>query len=261
MGKLFTSLHYGDVHFPFQDDSALSLLYQITGAIKPDLVACHGDLLDCYSISSFAKDLHLRPSLGREIEMATDHFALLNRLAPRARKLFIKGNHEDRLEREIKRMATKPEALEILRLPQVSESLTWPSILGLGKLGWEYHEKRTILFDKLILKHGDVVRKFSGYTAKAECEKYRKGGISGHTHRRGVFEHTDWNGVHGWWEHGCLCDLNPEYTEDPNWQSGFLVVTWSDDRSAYAVEEVRIHDGVTIFRGRTYTAQPIARAA
>lgn len=254
MAKPFTSLHYGDVHFPFQDDAALAIFYKIATALKPDLVACHGDLLDCYSISSFAKDIHARPALGDEIALAIDHFQRVNAAAPKARRLFFKGNHEDRLQREIKRMATKPEALEILRLPQVSESLSWPSLLNLKALGWEYHDRRYNLFDKLILKHGNIVRKWSAYTAKEEYGKYGKSGISGHTHRRGVFEITDWNGVHAWWEHGCLCDLTPEYMEDPSWQQGFVVVTWNEDRSAYGVEEVRIHDGSAFFRGKLFTA-------
>jgi hypothetical protein len=252
--KLFTSLHYGDVHFPFQDDVALDLLYQITGVVKPNLVACHGDLLDCYSISSFAKQLQHRPSLRDEIDLAVDHFETMNGLAPKARRLFFKGNHEDRLQREIRRMATKPEALEILRLPTIESALTWPALLNLAQLNWEYHDRRYNLFDKIILKHGNVVRKWSAYSAKEECGRYSKSGISGHTHRRGVFEHTDWNGVHAWWEHGCLCDLEPEYVEDPNWQQGFLVVTWTEDRESFGVEEVRIHDGTAMFRGKLYTS-------
>lgn len=254
MARLYTSLHYGDVHFPYQDDAALSILYQITAALKPDLVVCHGDLLDCYSISKYEKDIHHRPSLASEITQTQEHFALMRRLSPRARRWFFKGNHEDRLQREIRRMAAKPEALEILRLPSVSQALTWPELLDLEELGWEYFDRRTLLFDKLVLKHGSAVRPHGAYSAKAEYDKYRKSGISGHTHRRGVHEARDYNGTHAWWEHGCLCDIDPDYVEDPNWQQGFLVVTWTDDRSSFGVEEVRIHDGEAMFRGKRYRA-------
>lgn len=255
MPKAYTSLHYGDVHFPYQDDRALDLLYQIVADLKPDLVACHGDLLDCYSISKYEKRFGHRPPLHEEIAIAKSHFSQVGRLAPKARKLFFKGNHEERLHAEIRRMASRPEALEILRLPTVETALTWPALLDLDRLGWEYHDRRYNLFDRMVLKHGNVVRKWSAYSAKEEHGKYSKSGISGHTHRRGVFEHTDWNGVHAWWEHGCLCDLTPEYVEDPNWQQGFLVVTWSDDKQSFGVEEVRIHDGETFFRGKLYTSR------
>jgi hypothetical protein len=250
MPKLYTSIHYGDVHFPFQDDAALAVLHETIALLKPNMIVCHGDLLDCYAISKYEKDIFRRPSLANEILQAQDHFRHINSLAPRARKLFLKGNHEDRLQREIRRMAAKPEALEILRLPGVAGAMTWPELLELQRLGWEYHDRRTLLFDRLVLKHGSKVRPHGAYSAKAEYEHYRKSGISGHTHRRGVHEARDYNGTHAWWEHGCLCNIDPEYTEDPNWQQGFLVVTWSDDRSAFGVEEVRIHDGTAVFRGR-----------
>lgn len=260
MSKLYTSLHYGDVHFPFQDEDALSLLYQITQAIKPDLIACHGDLLDCYGISSFNKSLTHRQTPADEIALAKSHLREMKRLAPKARCLLFEGNHEDRLGRTISSLATRPEALALLGLPSVSSALSWPSLLDLSTLGWEWHDKRYVLFDRMILKHGSKVSKWSAYTARSEWEKYAKSGISGHTHRRGVFEHRDHNGVHGWWEHGCLCNLDPDYVEDPDWQSGFLIVTWSEDRKSFGVEEIRIHDGSTIFRGKTYHAQERAVA-
>lgn len=251
--KLFTSIHYGDVHFPFEDASALSILEQIIAFTRPDLVACHGDLVDAYPISSFAKSLKYH-SLGDEIALAKSHLKRIRKLAPKARLMLFEGNHEDRLSRTISSMASKPEALAILGLPSVSEALSWPSLLNLREMGWEWHDKRYVLFDKMILKHGTKVSKWSAYTARSEWEKYAKSGISGHTHRRGVFEHRDHNGVHGWWEHGCLCELNPDYVEDPDWQQGFLVVTWSEDRKNFAVEEVRIHDGTTVFRGKVFEA-------
>lgn len=259
--KLFTSIHYGDVHFPFEDSDALAILEQIIVATKPDLVACHGDLLDCYSISSFAKSLSHRATLGDEIVLAKSHLKRIRKLAPKARCMLFEGNHEDRLSRTISQMATKPEALALLGLPSVAEALSWPSLLELDALGWEWHDKRYVLFDRMILKHGTKVSKWSAYTARSEWEKYAKSGISGHTHRRGTFEHRDHNGTHAWWEHGCLCDLDPDYVEDPDWQQGFLVVTWSEDRKSFGVEEVRIHEGETVFRGKVYSSRPTEQVA
>lgn len=249
-----TSIHYGDVHFPFESAPGLSLLEQIIADVRPSVIACHGDLLDCYSISRFAKNPQKRISIGEEIELATAHLARISALAPRARRLFFQGNHEERLARTIAQAAEKPALLELMRLPTVARALSWPELLQLDALGWEFHEKKYVLFDKLVLKHGSKVSKWSAYTARAEWEKYAKSGISGHTHRRGAFEHSDYNGVHGWWEHGCLCDTDPDYVEDPDWQQGFLVVSWSDDRRNFGVEEVRIHDGCAVFRGKLYNA-------
>lgn len=115
------------------------------------------------------------------------------------------------------------------------------------------YPRHDVLFDRLILTHGEVVRSGSGESAKAEYRKYGKSGMSGHTHRRGVYEHRDYNGFHAWWELGCLCLIRDDYTTFPDWQQGFAVVTWSDDRSEFAVEEIRIHEGKAWFRGRLLT--------
>jgi hypothetical protein len=248
----YVSVHYGDVHFPFHDPKALEVLYQVTADLCPDLVVCHGDLLDCYSLSRFEKDPRQRPSLQDELKLAAEHLGTMTYLSPFAERWFLLGNHEDRLRRTIWDLAKEVPAAQLIQLPNVWENLEWGKLLGADDLGWEVIDGKRVLFDKLVLKHGNVVRQQSAYTARAELERYQKSGISGHTHRRGVFEKRDLNGTHAWWEHGCLCDLDPSYVSDPNWQSGFLVVTWSADRERYGVEEVRVHDGAAIFRGRTY---------
>lgn len=260
-GAAFTSVHYGDVHFPFQDDAALDVLYAIVRDLQPDLIACHGDLLDCYSISRYEKDPKHRPSLQDEMRQAAEHLGLLTSLAPNAERKFFLGNHEDRLRRIIWDLAKDVPAAQLLTLPNVWESLSWEKLLGAEQLGWKVHESKEVLFGKLILKHGSVVRKWSAFSAKGEYEKYGKSGISGHTHRRGVFEHRDHNGAHAWWEHGCLCNTDPDYCEDPDWQSGFLVVSWTEDRKNFGVEEVRIHEGRAFFRGRMYDGSRVERRA
>lgn len=250
----FTSLHYSDTHFPFADPQALSILYQLIEELQPDLIVDHGDLLDCTSISRFEKDPLHRVTLQDEIQMAAVHLARITDLAPHAERVFIEGNHEDRVRRLIWDMASDPKTREILRMPGVMAAMELPALLGMDGLGWEYVTGKRVLFDRLIVKHGNVVRKWSGQSAKEEWLKYGKSGMSGHVHRRGVFEHRDWNGVHAWWELGCMCDVNPAYMEDPDWQQGFAVVTWNEDRTAFGVEEVRVHSGRAMFRGRVYQA-------
>lgn len=253
-GRAYTSLHYGDVHYPFQDDAAVRVLYAITKDLQPDLVVCHGDLLDCYKISRFQKNPHHRVTLQREIELAAEHLGTMAGLAPNAEKRLYKGNHEDRVRRLVWEMAQSDASAQLLTLPGVAASLELPTLLGLKALGWDWYESRSTLFEKMILKHGDVVRKHSAMTAKGEWEKYGTSGISGHTHRMGSFFHRDQNGSQGWWEHGCLCNLEPDYCPDPDWQNGLCVVSWSEDRTRFAVEPVFIHEGEAYFRGQRYAA-------
>jgi predicted phosphodiesterase len=251
----FTSVHYSDTHYPYQDDRALNILYQVLHDIQPDLIVDHGDLLDCTSISRWEKDPRNRVTLQDEIQMAAEHMARVRSIVPSAKCWFIEGNHEDRVRRLIWDLASDSKTRELLQMPGVMENLELPALLGCERLGWKYHGGKVVLFEKLILKHGNAVRKWSGATAKEEWLRYGKSGMSGHTHRRAAFEHRDWNGVHAWWELGCMCDVDPSYMEDPDWQQGFVVATWSEDRRTFGVEEVRIHEGTAIFRGRVYRSE------
>lgn len=251
---VFVSVHYGDTHYPFADADALAVFIAILRDLQPDLIAHHGDLLDCYSISRYEKNPAERVTLQDEIGAGARHLAEIAKTAPDARRLLLCGNHEDRLRRLIWKMSRDFPARSLLQLEDVRAALDWPSLLGLESSGWEWHEDKVVLFDRLILKHGTTVRKWSGYSAKAERERYSKSGMSGHTHRMGAHFHRDWNGQHGWWELGCLCDLNPEYVEDPDWQQGFAVITWNEDRTHFTVEPVHIHEGQAAFRGNIYTA-------
>ena len=46
----------------------------------------------------------------------------------------------------------------------------------------------------------------------------------GHTHRLGIYYRRNRGGVHAAYENGCLCSLEPEYAQYPDWQQGFSVV-------------------------------------
>lgn len=250
------SLVFGDTHVPHQDDAAVATIEAVIADMGPDTILHTGDLLDCYTISAFAKDPNRKFSLQDEIDAAR---ALLHRwaqLAPRSRRVLLEGNHEDRLRRVIWNLPGG--AAELARLTAFKRAITWPALLGLADVGWEFvpteEQTRTSVLPKIITKHGTVVRKWSGFTAKGEWERYGKGGLSGHTHRLGKFYHRDHNGSHVWVEAGCTCRLDPDYMTDPDWQQGFLVITHTADGERYTVEDVYIENGVAVWRGKVYAA-------
>lgn len=250
----FTSVHYSDAHFPFHDPRVINILYQILDYTNPGIVVDHGDTIDCTEISKYPKDPYNRIGLKEEIRLGAEHFGTVHALTPDADHVWLEGNHEERLQRLVWGLAENRAAGEILTLPAVKEALSWPSLLGIGELGWEAvpYPGHKLLFNKLILCHGEKVRKDSGSSEKAEHDHYGKGGISGHTHRIGYFGKRDYDGEQGWWGLGCCCLIRADYTSFPNWQQGFAVVTWSADRSHFAVERVRVFDGVAHFRGKRF---------
>lgn len=125
-------------------------------------------------------------------------------------KVAITGNCE-RIQRYLKK---HPELYSL-------DALKLPNLLGLDKFNIEYSDKG-IKLGSLKIIHGTIVRKFSGYTARAEMEKNDCSGISGHTHRLAVYYKRTPSRDLMWAESGCLCDLNPEYINDPSWNQGFL---------------------------------------
>ena len=252
----FESVHYSDIHFPYQDNRALNVLLQVMEDVRPQFVCDHGDTLDCEEIGRFAKDPCTRVSVSEEIQMAAGFCGVVHALTPDAQHVWIEGNHEDRLRKLIWKLADTREAGEVLTLPEVQQALQWGRLLGVEELGWETipYKEHFMLRDRLILKHGHSIRKWAGYTARAEHETYGCSGMSGHTHRQAAyFQRNAW-GVHGWWELGMLGTIRNDYVTWPNWQQGFAVATWSGEE--YGVELVQVNEGVAFFRGRRYEGGP-----
>jgi len=254
----FTSVHYSDIHFPHHDPATLNVLYDILSQLEHeggvDLVVDHGDLLDAEQLSRWPKDPHHRTSLRDELLMAAKHCGIVNALTPDAEHWFLAGNHEARITKTIWALCESRSAGELLTLPEVTETMQIENLLGLTKSGWDYtpYPKHRILFDKLVLCHGETAKKHSGASERAEYERYGKGGASGHTHRVGHYSLRNAHGTHSWWGMGMMGKVRDDYTSFPNWSQGFLVITWSEDRTEYHVERVRIFDGVGYFRGQRY---------
>lgn len=254
-GRWRTAVIYGDSHFPFQDDKALRVVAGIVVDAKPDLVVHLGDLVDCYQgLSKYSTDPTRLHSLQDEIDAARVHLHQIADLAPSAEKILLGGNHEDRLRKTIWDLPGRFRALTELRVFQ--KSMTWPALLELDAIGWDWVDYRAQpvvgKIPKLLLKHGDTVRKWAGATGLAEWQKHARSGASGHTHRLGTFYHRDMNGSHVWHEVGCTCTLEPEYVRQPDWTHGCLVVTYSHDW--FHVSQVYIENGRAVWRQKEYAA-------
>jgi transposase-like protein len=255
-GRTIVGLLYGDTHFPYQDDRALAIVGQIAEQLQPDVIVHMGDLLDCYSLSRFDKDPTRMETIQDEIDMGRAHMAQMRRRSPNSQYILLEGNHPDRLRRVLWKLPG--EAAFLHKLTAFRETMTWNYLLGLDDLDIEFvpygTESRYEFLPKFIVKHGNVVRKHSAMSAKAELEKYNRSGASGHTHRLGMFMHRDHNGNHIWLETGCTCGTDPEYTADPDWQQGCVVMTFDKTTGAFQAEVVYIKDGLAVFRGQVLTA-------
>jgi len=248
---------YGDTHWPFACPKTLAIIGAVIDTVRPHVLIHMGDLLDCYSLSSYEQDPARRGSLQSEINLAAAHLGNMSILAPYARRIYLEGNHEDRLRRRL--WAAQGGAEALLSLDVVKRELTWPRLLSLDKSKWEFipyqEQTRHELLPKMVVKHGHVVRKWSARSAQGEWEKYSRSGASGHVHRLGEFYHRKYGETnHFWVETGCSCTLDPDYMPDPDWINGCVVLTFDTDTGAAQVETVNIARGIAVYRDQVYRA-------
>jgi hypothetical protein len=206
-----------DWHIPFEDPKVVSLMIAWCKAEQPEIIVMH-ELHDFYLLSRFDKDPERKFTIQDEIDGVNRYMAQLRKACPKARMILLNSNHLARLKKYIWREA---EGLAGLR------ALNIEALLELKKFNIEFKENFT--FKGVLFKHGDIVRKYSSYTAKGEHEREQVSGVSGHTHRLGMHFHTTRGGSNVWMEAGCGCLLTPEYISGiPDWQNGFAVFCFEE---------------------------------
>ena len=208
------SVFIPDAHIPHLEEAIFEKLLQFLHDFQPQKIFILGDWMDFYNLSKFDQDPALFGQLQRELNLGKFYLEEIRSACPKAEGIFLEGNHEDRLRRWLWK---NPEIASLM-------ALDIPSLLGLNEVGFDfipygdYYEYN----GSLIVKHGDIVRMHSAYTAKAELEKHGVSGISGHTHRLGQFNKTDNGGQRVWQEAGCICKMELPWSKNNNWQQGFV---------------------------------------
>ena len=146
--------------------------------IPPELIAGYiiqaGDLLDLYSFSRYEKDADYttpQAELKKGLKQATEMWAKIRKLAPKAKCYQLIGNHEDRLSKTIARKA--PELASIC--PSIQDLFKFPGVKVLDS------SKDHIELFGVIYTHGH-------YTKLGDHAKYyRKPVVHGHSHKIGLY--------------------------------------------------------------------------
>lgn len=93
-----TILAFGDVHIPHQNVRALEVFCRVAERVRPDMIVCLGDLLDCGQFSTHPPT-HGVPETDYQDDLLQAR-QLLDRLQKYCRRLVVvEGNHEYRLDR------------------------------------------------------------------------------------------------------------------------------------------------------------------
>lgn len=214
-----------DIHIPFQDKKAVDVALQYLVINQPDVVVLNGDVLDMFMLSRFTKGEGRNPM--EEIAMCRDFLRQIRDAVPNAKIYYVIGNHETRLERYVLTKAPELASLveDVFTIIKTSDF----DIRGCASL---------IVNDNFVFKHGTLLGNKSGLSAIKEMENSYMSGATGHTHRLCKYIARKAGRKFIWIETGCLCDLNPEYVIQPNWQQGFAVINFKNGKvhSAHAIE-------------------------
>lgn len=214
MKKLFV---IPDVHSPFYDRLAMRLVKLAIKEFKPNILVQCGDLLDCYSLSSFVPDPSRRLLFKDEVKITEKLLDELDSVAGGATKIITLGNHEERLERYLHG-----------RGPALTgtKGLTIDEQLNLTKRGWHVTAyKDYCRVGKAIFTH-DLDYGYAGVARKALRDAQHTV-IVGHAHRIETLVEGDATGTpkyaacFGWLGNPARADYKHRLKANRDWAQGF----------------------------------------
>ncbi len=230
-----------DIHFPYQNNEALTTALDYCKQQKITHLLLNGDIMDCYQISSFDRDPKA-DGIKYEIDLTRAFLATIQEKFKGVKIIFKGGNHEQRLIRYLRRKAPELLGLEVLSLD---------SLLGLRERSIDYvPDNKLIEAGNLLIIHGhefghqifSPVNPARGYFLKSKTNV-----IGGHNHQ--VSSHSE-NRLDGKqivaYSTGHLADPHPEYKPVNNWSHGFAVIKFvkNSGRLDFVVSNKKIINGI-----------------
>jgi len=219
-----TMLAFGDVHIPHQNPRAVEVFCRAAERIRPDLIVCLGDLLDCGQFSSHPPT-HGVPETDY-VDDLREANTLLDRLQEACNRLvMVEGNHEYRLDRWAAATAEGRGAYSMLApRSRLASGRSRFGYVPYGSVGGTYPHYR--VNSRIIAVHG---WSYARHATKNHLQiSQGKSVIHGHTHR------ADASIIQSIWSPGkviqarsagCLCKPIPLYgTGRPvEWVNAFIL--------------------------------------
>jgi predicted phosphodiesterase len=231
---------FGDVHIPYHDNDALETMFDKFEEEKVDGIYINGDLLDFYTLSFHEKDPR-KARFKDEIEAGREFLEYVRDRFPGIPIYFIPGNHENRLERYLRR-----KAVEILDVDEFRLDV----LLQVGATRIEYIPFRSrVSFGNYLIEHGDKIPGAGGVVpARTALMKLKTNVIINHFHKTSsssqrVYNIDDSSTINGY-SLGCMCELEPEYLEINEWNHGFAIL--DNKKGKISVRQFKIENGKII---------------
>jgi predicted phosphodiesterase len=261
---------------PTHDEYAIDLAFALTKQLDPDLIVMVGDNLDLPEFGKYRLSSAYALTTQASIDRATLLCAQLRTHAPRAKIVWLAGNHEERLVNFVIdnakaafgiRRGNTPGGWPILSIPYLCRFDDYDVEYIPGYPAGQYW-----INQRLRVIHGTKVRS-NGSTAHAYLNTEKTSVIYGHIHRREWAERSreDYDGPKTIMavSPGTLarCDGSVPSTKGSidldgrpmtiveDWQQGIGVVTYQPGEGSFFYEQVPFHDGSAFFRGKFYHAK------
>lgn len=227
-----------DLHFPYQNNKAITLALDYGKEKKVDCILINGDLIDFATISRHDKDWRAR-SIAEEFDAVRAFLNTLRSHFPKTKIVFKHGNHDERWEKFLYNKA--PEIFDV-------NDFQLEVLLKLGELKIDtVKDKKPIKIGKLTALHGhELAGGGAGGVnpARATFLKTLSNVIVGHYHKTSSNTETTMNGdIIAVNSVGCLCDLNPLYMPINRHNLGFAYCELDIKTGEYHLDNLKIIKG------------------
>ena len=230
-----------DLHIPYHDVTALSIAIAYGKEKGINCIFINGDLLDFFQISRFMK-IKRKRSVAQELETAREILDILNKEFPNIPIIFLKGNHDNRLEHYLAEKAPELLDCEEFKLEELLEAKK-RNVLVL-------EDNVLVKVGKLTITHGHLLLR--GFFAPVNAARgtflrAKASTLISHVHKVSMHTETTINQkTIVTYSTGCLCELNPEYSPFANnYSHGFAHVT-TKANGHYKVRNIQILNGEII---------------
>jgi hypothetical protein len=225
-----------DCHIPYQNKKAYNLMIKIAKDLCPDEVVILGDYADFYSVSSHAKDPRVVNILIDEVAEVNKKLDELDEKFPNAKKIYLEGNHENRLERYlVDRAPALFGVTETRFLFDIDKRPNWRFI------PYGPRQKHSVLGSYLYAKHTPLANSAKATVTKALCSL-----VYGHIHSMEENHIVGMEGTnHVAFSVGWLGDKNQDlvfsYVKNHHqWQLGFGLVYVNDKTKCFYHQKIHI---------------------
>lgn len=245
-----------DTHSPMHDEKAVLLAAARIEELNPQILIFGGDILDCYLAGRFVRVGARITKFVQELEGARWVIDTIADRCPKARKVWLEGNHEFRHKVAIATMGNVPGFLEGYPGISLEEAMDCKA------RGIEYIHSRagnaSLKIGPLLFSHGSL---YGATPARAELMANLTSGVSGHVHR--MTEHRVTSSTSGvdwrWQTSGCLSQ-DAHYADRNSEQLGFVSGWLDEETGQYDMHSEKMHRSAPNGPVTLYTPNGMYRA-